>query len=70
VGGDLSLLVAPVMTSTLGGGPVLRPSSEVPDALKMELELLRLVVVPQWLRRPDPDPPGVLRLEGVAGLVP
>jgi hypothetical protein len=49
---------------------VLRPSRDDPDASTMEVELLRLVMVPPWLRRLDPDPPEVLGLGRVAGLVP
>jgi hypothetical protein len=46
------------------------PSSDDPNALTMEVELLRLVVVPSWLRLSDPHLPGVFVLGVVAGLVP
>jgi hypothetical protein len=43
-GGNLPLLEAPVKTSIVGGGMVLRPSKNDPDALTVGVDLLGLVV--------------------------
>jgi hypothetical protein len=69
-GGDLPVLAAPVMTSSVDCYAVLRPSSDDLGESTMKVELLCLLVVSPWLWRTDPNPPGVLGLGGVAGLVP
>jgi hypothetical protein len=53
-----------VTTSSVGGGTMLRHSSDDPSVLTMEVKLPRLVVVRPWLWQLDPDLPEVLGLSG------